>query len=263
MNIWNLLKFLIAFYLLVLPASLDASTYQINISATSRKVEEKVIVDLKLVNKGNAIAKEVSVDFFHNGKLFKKEEVGELKPNVELLKKNIELSLIEILHGAVIPCLLTYVTVQNVKNTSPFLITVDQNSLDPYLKVKTKEVRIADFAHLNAVIENQGLNEKHIFVRLLVPEEFDVLEDPPNFLLYPQKERKIKIKLMNKWSNPGSSYPAYILLEDQWGKIIGSSNFEIKVISYQEMGWGYLNLLFALLILVGIWEASKGIEDDH
>ncbi|MFN3534699.1 MAG: hypothetical protein ACK4WB_04845, partial [Desulfatiglandales bacterium] len=124
MNISNLLKFLIAFYLLVLPASLDASIYQITISATAKKLEEKVTVDLKLVNRGNAIAKEVSVTFLHKGNFFKKEKLGELKPNAELLKKNIEISLKEFLHGAIIPCLLTYVTVQNVKNTSPFLITV-------------------------------------------------------------------------------------------------------------------------------------------
>lgn len=259
----NIKSLLILFFVLLFDRVAFSSTYQIFITSKASKLDDKVLLEVSITNKGNQIATNVSVDIFKDNEVIKTEIFGDLRPGSTITKNNIEISLEREKSVNIIPCLLRYTTAQHIENSSPFIVTVDESTLDPYLKLEANEIKIADFAYPKISIKNQDIHRKTVTIRLLVPKEFRVDYEPQTLILYPNKSEKVKFRLMNKWSNPGSIYPAYILAEDESGNIRRAQAFQIKVISYQELGSGYLNLLYALLILVGIWEASKGLAGDN
>lgn len=254
---------LVLFIVLFFDQIAFSTTYQLVITSKASQLEDKVVLEVSVTNKGSQVATNVSVDILQVGEVIKTEMLGDLRPNSTITKNNIEVSLKQTKGVSIIPCLLRYTTTQHIEHSSPFFVTIDETGLDPYLNLEVNEIKIADFAYPKVFIKNQDLHKKTMTFRLLVPKEFRVDYEPQTLILYPNRLEKASFRLMNKWSNPGSIYPAYVLAEDEWGNIRKVGTFQIKVISYQELGSGYLNLLYALLILIGIWEASKSLTYDN
>ncbi len=248
-----------AFFFFTLPCRPGISAeIRLDLRIEAALLGASVVANITLQNTGNDIARDVEIVFPFTTQ---KRSMGDIRPN-EMVLTQLEIGTWgpwpKVYWGHV-----RYKATDLTPLSVPFSIPMNQGMNPEGLLAKIRDVELGSLGKVEIYLENIGSHYKDVELRLLLPEEVGGRSVPSPIRLYPQRQKKVCIDIMNRWARPGSIYPAYLILTSTPSGGEYSFPFSLFIIEKKSLLGPHLPLVVSLGLLLCLYLFLRALESNH